>query len=55
MKIFPTQTLIGLLQMYDAAIAELRGLGDPEVAGLVGRLTVHRDEVVAALATADNP
>jgi hypothetical protein len=33
---------IDLLEMYDAAIAELRALHDPGVAGLIDRLKHHR-------------
>ena len=45
------QTLRGLLRTYDTAIAELRAMRDPGVDGLIGRMVVHRDEVIAALAT----
>jgi hypothetical protein len=47
----PTQTLLGMLRMYDTAIADLRAMRDPAVAKLIDRLALHRDEVVAALAT----
>ena len=47
----PTQTLLGLLRMYDTAIADLRAMHDPTVAKLIDRLTLHRDEVVVELAT----
>jgi hypothetical protein len=36
--------------MYEAAIADLRQMADPSVEALIGRLTLHRDEVAAALA-----
>jgi len=49
-KQLPAKTLLGLLQMYDSSIADLRALRDPGVAALIARLTLHRDEVVAALA-----
>jgi hypothetical protein len=49
MERLPAQTLRGLLQMYDAAIADLSALSDPGVAALIRRLNVHRDEVIAAL------
>jgi hypothetical protein len=45
------QTLRGLLGTYDTAIAELRAMRDPGVESLLGRMVVHRDEVIAALAT----
>jgi hypothetical protein len=48
---FPTQTLLELLRMYDTAIADLRAMRDPATAKLIDRLVLHRDEVVAALAT----
>lgn len=51
MNPLPAQTLRGLLRLYDTAIAELRAMRDPAVEGLIGRMLVHRDEVVAALAT----
>lgn len=51
MEPLPTQTLLGLLRMYDKAIADLQALRDPAVAKLIDRLALHRDEVVAALAT----
>jgi hypothetical protein len=47
----PTQTLLGLLQMYETAIADLRAMRDPAVVKLIDRLALHRDEVVLALAT----
>jgi hypothetical protein len=50
MHALPAQTLRGLLQLYDAAIADLSALRDPGVAAFIRRLAVHRDEVVAALA-----
>jgi hypothetical protein len=50
MKPLSAQTLRGLLRMYEAAIAELQAMRDPDVESLIGRLTRHRDEVVAALA-----
>ena len=46
----PTQTLLGMLRMYDAAIADLRALRDPALAKQIARLALHRDEVVAARA-----
>jgi hypothetical protein len=49
-KTLPAKTLRGLLQMYEAAIADLRQMADPSVEALIGRLTLHRDEVAAALA-----
>jgi hypothetical protein len=52
MEPLPAQTLRGLLQMYDAAIADLSALSDPGVAALIRRLNIHRDEVIAALARA---
>ena len=45
----PTQTLLGLLRMYDSAIADLRAMRDPAVAKLIDRLALHRDEVCATL------
>jgi len=36
--------------MYTAAIDDLRAMRDPAVDGLIRRLTLHRDELVAALA-----
>jgi len=51
MNPLPAQTLRGLLRTYDTAIAELRAMRDPEVEGLIGRMILHRDEVIAALAT----
>ena len=50
MKPLSAQTLRGLLRIYETAIAELRALRGPSVESLIGRLTRHRDEVVAALA-----
>jgi hypothetical protein len=52
-KTLPAKTLLGLLQMYEAAIADLGHLADPSVEALIGRLTIHRDEVAAALAVID--
>lgn len=49
----PTQTLLGLLRMYDAAIADLRAMRDPAVAKFIDRLALHRHEVVAALQPSD--
>jgi hypothetical protein len=46
----PAKTLLGLLEMYTTAIDDLRALRDPAVDGLIRRLTLHRDELVAALA-----
>jgi anti-sigma-K factor RskA len=43
-------TLLGLLQMYDTALAELKTTGDQHVAGLMLHLKRHRAEVIAALA-----
>jgi hypothetical protein len=40
-----------MLRMYDTAIADLRAMRDPAVAKLIDRLALHRDEVLAALAT----
>jgi hypothetical protein len=37
-----------MLQMYDTAIADLRAMRDPAIAKLIGRLALHRDEIVAA-------
>lgn len=51
MNSLPAQTLRGLLRTYETAIAELRAMRDPEVEGLIGRMTARRDEVVAALAS----
>jgi hypothetical protein len=50
MKRLPAKTLLELLQMYETVIAELRAMRDSEVERLIGRMTVHRDEVLAALA-----
>jgi hypothetical protein len=50
MKPLSAQTLRGLLRTYDTALAELRTMRDPAVERLIARITVHRDEVVAALA-----
>jgi len=50
MKTLPASTLRILLRTYDAAIPELRALRDREVDGLIERLQLRRDEVVAALA-----
>ncbi len=43
-------TLLGLLQIYETALAELKATGDQHVAGLMLRLERHRAEVIAALA-----
>jgi hypothetical protein len=51
MKPLTAQTLRGLLRTYDTAIAELRAMRDPALEGLIGRMILHRDEVIAALAT----
>ncbi|HET7766659.1 MAG TPA: hypothetical protein VFK92_16360 [Burkholderiales bacterium] len=51
MQPLPTQTLVDMLRMYDTAIADLRAMHDPTVAKLIKRLALHRDEVIAALAT----
>jgi hypothetical protein len=45
----PAKTLRDILQMYEAAIAALRAMHDPGVEALIGRMTRHRDEVIAAL------
>ena len=42
--------LLGLLQMYETALKELRATRDQHVAGLMLRLERHRAEVIAALA-----
>jgi len=39
-----------LLRTYETALAELRALGDPDVAGLIERMERDRADVVAALA-----
>ena len=49
MKDLPAETLLGLLRMYEAAIADLRATGDVGVEGLIMRLTRHRIEVIDAL------
>jgi hypothetical protein len=41
--------------MYETAIADLGHLADPSVEALIGRLTIHRDEVAAALAAIGTP
>jgi hypothetical protein len=43
------RALHNLLEMYGAAIAELRRLGDPEVDGLIARLQVHERHVMQVL------
>ena len=50
MEKLDAQTLLGLLQMYETAIAELRTTNDPGVEGLIARLTRHQADVIAALA-----
>ena len=45
------ETLLGLLQMYEIALAELKATGDQHLAGLIMRFERHRAEVVAALGT----
>ncbi len=45
-----TDTLSGLLQMYETALGELEATGDRHVAGLIVRFERHRAETVAALA-----
>ncbi len=54
MKPLSAQTLRGLLQTYETAIAELRAMRDPTVETLIDRMMRHRDEVVAALAGTQN-
>jgi hypothetical protein len=49
MNRLPAKTLRDMLQMYEVAIAELRAMHDPGVEAFLGRMTRHRDEVVAAL------
>ena len=44
------ETLLGLLQMYETALAELRATGDQHVAGLMFRFERHRAEVIVILA-----
>ena len=46
----PAETLLGLLQMYETAIAELRATSDPGVEGLIARFTRLQAEVIAELA-----
>lgn len=41
--------MLGLLRMYDTAIADLQAMRDPAVAKLIDRLTHHRDEIAATL------
>jgi hypothetical protein len=55
MRNMPAKTLRGLLRMYETAIADLQAMHDPAVESLIRRLTLHRDEVVAALAIASRP
>jgi hypothetical protein len=43
-------TLLKLLKLYEAAIAELEATRDPGVAGLIQRFETHRADVIAALA-----
>ena len=50
MEPLPAETLLGLLRMYESALAELRAMNDPGAEGLIVRLTRHRTEVIAALA-----
>ena len=40
MEKLDAQTLLGLLQMYETAIAELRATNDPGVEGLIARFTL---------------
>jgi hypothetical protein len=41
---------IDLVEMYDTAIAELRAMHDPSVAGLIERLHRHRRLIAATAA-----
>ncbi len=45
-----SDTLSGLLQMYETALEELEASGDRHLAGLIVRFERHRAKVVAALA-----
>ena len=54
MEPLPTQTLFGLLRMYDVAIADLRATRDSSVGAFVDRLVTHRDEVLTALERDDS-
>jgi hypothetical protein len=46
-----TQTLHGLLQTYETALAELAAMSDPGTERLIQRVTRRRAEVVATLAS----
>jgi hypothetical protein len=50
-----TETLLSLLQIYEAALRELREMNDPALAGLTRQLVIHRAEVIAALAASYMP
>jgi hypothetical protein len=44
------QQLLRLLEIYDAAIPELRAIGDPGVQSLIERLSRRHAETLAAIA-----
>ena len=47
------QQLFGLLEIYDAAIPELRAIGDPRVESLIERLSRRHAQTLSAI-TAQN-
>ena len=49
MNQFGKKTLLGLLEMYETAIADLERTRDQSVSGLIGRMEKHRAEIIAAL------
>ncbi|MBA3736217.1 MAG: hypothetical protein H0W90_13655 [Actinobacteria bacterium] len=50
MRELDLQTLLNLLQMYQAAIAELRATRDQRVMGLINRLEQRQAEAITAIA-----
>jgi hypothetical protein len=50
MRELKLETLLGLLQMYETALAELRATGDSQVLGLIHRFEQRQAEVLAAIA-----
>lgn len=44
------ETLLTLLETYEAALVELRRLDDPHVFGLIHRLERRQSDVIAAIA-----